>query len=436
GDVRPEHGFTPRAGCGPGCDVRSRPALRGEEGRGRGCAAVGYSGAGRGQSSIDTYRDTYTHPETHIEIHTHTERGQARATHAERSGAERGQARATHAERSGAGPGQARPGLHTRSGAERGQARATHAERSGAGPGQGYTPGAERGRARPGLHTRSRAGPGQARATHPEPSGARPGLHTRSGAERGQARATHPERGRARPGLIPPAEPRVTAAAAPGDSAMAVRAAERAGLRGYGAGGAGSKMESKRKATGSSAKEELIRKLRGSPKNLELVSQYVKEKRGRVISFDKPQRFQLTICGLDETYLKGQPEVLGFWEALYLPKLTKMAVLGTVDDVPCLATGQQLIILVAEDCGVYAYEEEVLHRLGKTLEEFLRDGLQLFGQEIYPCAEDLVTGVSLSAQLQAPSKEMWSEHRSGTQSLLCGLGRVTQTHLLQGFPVN
>ncbi|XP_067403264.1 uncharacterized protein [Emydura macquarii macquarii] len=152
--------------------------------------------------------------------------------------------------------------------------------------------------------------------------------------------------------------------------------------------GAGIKRK-KRSEHNLSAEKELMRKLQGNPKNLDLVSQYVKENKGKMISFEEQQCFQLRICDLDETFYKGQLDMLEYWEALYLPELTKMVVLGTVDDVPCLATGQQLVILVAGNGSVYAYEEELLHRVGKTLQEFLKEGLRLFGQEVYPYAGDL-----------------------------------------------
>uniref|UniRef100_A0A8C0GAT7 Uncharacterized protein n=1 Tax=Chelonoidis abingdonii TaxID=106734 RepID=A0A8C0GAT7_CHEAB len=92
---------------------------------------------------------------------------------------------------------------------------------------------------------------------------------------------------------------------------------------------------------------------------------------------------------LDKTFYAGQLDILEDWEALYLPKPVKMEVLGIVDDVPCLATGQQLVILAADNGSVHAYEEELLHRVGKTLQEFLIERLRLFGEDIYPCAKDL-----------------------------------------------
>lgn len=156
---------------------------------------------------------------------------------------------------------------------------------------------------------------------------------------------------------------------------------------------------------------------------LDLFSRFVKKHKGKIITFGKQQHFQLRICDLDETFYAGQSDMLEDWEVLYLPKPVKMEVLGIVDDVPCLATGQQLVILAADNGSIYAYEEELLHRVGKTLKEFLREGLQLFGEDVYPCAKDLEPEVShqhscLWEMLAAPGAfegEMWSEYRSGSQ---------------------
>ncbi|XP_037769796.1 uncharacterized protein LOC114020300 isoform X2 [Chelonia mydas] len=147
-------------------------------------------------------------------------------------------------------------------------------------------------------------------------------------------------------------------------------------------------MKSEHTRGESSAKEKL-RRLQGNPPCLDLVSRFVKENKGKTILFEEQQDFQLHICGLDGTFYAGQSDMLEDWEMLYLPKPVKMEVLGIVPDVPCLATGQQLVILVADNGSIYAYEEELLHRVGKTLQEFLIKGLQLFGQDVYPCAKDL-----------------------------------------------
>lgn len=124
--------------------------------------------------------------------------------------------------------------------------------------------------------------------------------------------------------------------------------------------------------------------------SFEKVCDYVRQYRGKVVPFAKQPRFCLRVGGLEGTFHEGQDELLQWCQALYLPQPTRMAVVGTVDDVPCLATGQQLIILIAESGEVYAYEEETLHKVAKSFPEFMDIGLQLLGKEVYHCGEHIV----------------------------------------------
>lgn len=120
----------------------------------------------------------------------------------------------------------------------------------------------------------------------------------------------------------------------------------------------------------------------------------MRQYRGKVVPFAKQPRFCLRVGGLEGTFHEGHDELLQWCQALYLPQPTRMAVVGTVDDVPCLATGQQLIILIAESGEVYAYEEETLHKVAKSFPEFMDIGLQLLGKEVYHCGEHIVPLVS------------------------------------------
>ncbi|XP_015735319.1 uncharacterized protein LOC107322137 isoform X2 [Coturnix japonica] len=107
------------------------------------------------------------------------------------------------------------------------------------------------------------------------------------------------------------------------------------------------------------------------------------------MNFKKQQRFCLRLGGLEGSFYEGQEELKEYCEVLYLKKPTRMEVVGTVDDVPCLATGQQLVILVAETKEVYAYEEDTLHKVAKNMTEFMEIGLQNLGKEVYHCGENI-----------------------------------------------
>lgn len=130
------------------------------------------------------------------------------------------------------------------------------------------------------------------------------------------------------------------------------------------------------------------------PQSLEMVSEYVQKNRGALVFFKAQPQLCLRVGDLEGTLYEGQDELLRWCQALYLPQPTRMIVVGTVDDVPCLATGQQLVILVAESGDVYAYEEETLHKVARSFAEFLEIGLQLLGKEVYCCGEHIVPLVS------------------------------------------
>ncbi|OXB81079.1 UNVERIFIED_CONTAM: hypothetical protein H355_005009 [Colinus virginianus] len=108
-----------------------------------------------------------------------------------------------------------------------------------------------------------------------------------------------------------------------------------------------------------------------------------------MLRFVKQPQFCLRVGGLQGSFHDGQKELRECCEVLYLPQPTRMEVVGTVDDVPCLATGQQLVILVAESGEVYAYEEETLHKVAESLLEFGNIGLQRLGKEVYHCGENI-----------------------------------------------
>uniref|UniRef100_A0A8C9G1Z5 Uncharacterized protein n=1 Tax=Pavo cristatus TaxID=9049 RepID=A0A8C9G1Z5_PAVCR len=108
-----------------------------------------------------------------------------------------------------------------------------------------------------------------------------------------------------------------------------------------------------------------------------------------MVRFEKQPQFCLRVGGLEGSFYEGQEELREYCEVLYLPQPTKMEVVGTVDDVPCLATGQQLVILVAESREVYAYEEETLHKVAENMTEFMEIGLQHLKKEVYHCGKHI-----------------------------------------------
>ncbi|XP_043924126.1 uncharacterized protein LOC122799250 [Protopterus annectens] len=126
-----------------------------------------------------------------------------------------------------------------------------------------------------------------------------------------------------------------------------------------------------------------LHKLKKSKDFLSSVDQLVIKYRHSNITLKKPQLCVLTLGTLDDTIYWGRPEMMEAWEELYLPETVRMKVIGTIDNIPCLAPGLQLIVLVGEDFCVYIYENEELHRAALSLEDLLTKGATLPGINVY-----------------------------------------------------
>lgn len=151
--------------------------------------------------------------------------------------------------------------------------------------------------------------------------------------------------------------------------------------------------------------------------SLQEIRECVCKFRGTMLGFEKQPQFCLRVGGLEGSFYEGQKELREYCEALYLPQPTSMEVVGTVDDVPCLATGQQLVILVAEGGEVYAYEEETLHKVAKSMQEFMEIGLQHLGKEVYHCGEWIE---SLDEEERDKDPTIWQLRQSAQHFLEAG----------------
>uniref|UniRef100_A0A8C5R457 Uncharacterized protein n=1 Tax=Leptobrachium leishanense TaxID=445787 RepID=A0A8C5R457_9ANUR len=123
---------------------------------------------------------------------------------------------------------------------------------------------------------------------------------------------------------------------------------------------------------------DFLEKLKQNPGDLSAVSSFVKQHEGKVF---KAQDLSMRVCDLSGTDYMGQKYMLDSWQNLYLPKKTKMEVLGAVDNY----FGLQLVVLVAEDGHVFAYEEERMFLLSSSLPELIKNGIdenpKIFEQE-------------------------------------------------------
>ncbi|XP_067860152.1 uncharacterized protein [Heptranchias perlo] len=121
--------------------------------------------------------------------------------------------------------------------------------------------------------------------------------------------------------------------------------------------------------------------LKPGGKYLQLVTKNVNKHRGEITSL--PKRMSLKIGDLCDTVYWGRFDLLECWQDLYLPERMDMVVLGTIDGLPCLAPGLQLVILAGKDGSVFAYEEEILHKIASSLQQLFKEGATLPGIEIY-----------------------------------------------------
>ncbi|XP_072339638.1 uncharacterized protein [Scyliorhinus torazame] len=121
--------------------------------------------------------------------------------------------------------------------------------------------------------------------------------------------------------------------------------------------------------------------LKPGGKYLQLVANNVNTHRGTLTSLGKG--LAIIIGTLDDTAYWGRPDMLQCWEELYLPEKMEMVVLGTIDGYPCLAAGMQLVILAGKDGSVFAYEEEVLHKVATNLQQLFTEGVTFPGTKIY-----------------------------------------------------
>ncbi|XP_075072930.1 uncharacterized protein LOC142161315 [Mixophyes fleayi] len=138
--------------------------------------------------------------------------------------------------------------------------------------------------------------------------------------------------------------------------------------------------------------ETLIKKLEKKPDDLESVSSFVQRNKETLWYLNDGK--YLRICDLNGTIYMGQKFMLEGWQHVYLPKSTRMEILGTLECSGSMATTLhptpwQYIILVAEDGKIYAYEEEEeLHLVAGSLRQLVENGIKNTGiSYLYPSDE-------------------------------------------------
>ncbi|XP_071968378.1 uncharacterized protein [Engystomops pustulosus] len=118
---------------------------------------------------------------------------------------------------------------------------------------------------------------------------------------------------------------------------------------------------------------QLVKDLEKKPNKLEVVSMFVQNHKYKLLKWEK-NIYYLKVCDLSGTIYMGQQYMKEQWEEFYLPKTTRMEVLGILEHsqvpLPCM----EWVVLVGEDGCVYAYREEELQLIAKNLSEFVENG--------------------------------------------------------------
>ncbi|XP_047671999.1 uncharacterized protein LOC125145168 isoform X1 [Tachysurus fulvidraco] len=113
----------------------------------------------------------------------------------------------------------------------------------------------------------------------------------------------------------------------------------------------------------------------------------VKRYSGTLIPLTNPKGYSIRVCGQDDTVYSGNDDQLEAWKDFFLPERMEMVVIGAIDEFPCDAFGLQLVILLCEDGNIYAYEDEVLHLVARSIKELFETGLTFPGLERYNLGE-------------------------------------------------
>uniref|UniRef100_A0A3B5R1F3 Uncharacterized protein n=1 Tax=Xiphophorus maculatus TaxID=8083 RepID=A0A3B5R1F3_XIPMA len=104
-----------------------------------------------------------------------------------------------------------------------------------------------------------------------------------------------------------------------------------------------------------------------------LVSKIVSENRGKEMPLPYPDGPKLTVGPVEDTEYHDRPAVVNAWGKFYLPKTTKMEVIGYVEGTsyPC----DQLVLMTCEDQKVYGFDGDELHLVASCLNHMFTEGI-------------------------------------------------------------
>ncbi|XP_060700471.1 uncharacterized protein LOC132827782 [Hemiscyllium ocellatum] len=156
-------------------------------------------------------------------------------------------------------------------------------------------------------------------------------------------------------------------------------------------------------------------KLKPGGNYLSLVTEKVQLHSGKTVELQK--NVLMTIGGLDYTIYWGRHDLLKGWQEFYLPQRMDMVVLGVIESYPCLAPGLQLVILAGNDGSVFAYEEEMLHKIATNLKMLFNEGPVFPGTEKYEYGKDFLPK-SNEKYMEALKKAKLEKVSQGTKDFI------------------
>ncbi|XP_007563773.1 uncharacterized protein LOC103146010 [Poecilia formosa] len=137
------------------------------------------------------------------------------------------------------------------------------------------------------------------------------------------------------------------------------------------------------------------------PDYLAVVSKFVSENRCKEVPLCYPVGAKLTIGSLEDTEYKDRPAVVNGWGKFYLPKLTKMEVIGYAKGTtyPC----DQLVLMTCEDQKVYGFDGDELHLVASSPRQMVTEGIADSASQSYYHGE----------AFKDMTKEDWSKVEQG-----------------------
>ncbi|XP_054911856.1 uncharacterized protein LOC129376295 [Poeciliopsis prolifica] len=139
------------------------------------------------------------------------------------------------------------------------------------------------------------------------------------------------------------------------------------------------------------------------PDYLAKVSKIVSEEKGKEISLGCSVGSRLTIGPVEDTEYNDSPAVVNAWGKFYLPKTTKMEVIGYVKGTsyPC----DQLVLMTGEDQKVYGFDGDELHLVASSLYEMFKEGIA------YPASQSYYYGEPFKDM----TREDWAKVKPGPE---------------------